>query len=301
VNRSNTARSGLVAIVGRPNVGKSTLINALVGEKISIVSSKPHTTRHRILGVLNRGASQAVFVDTPGHARRSQHALHRLMARVIHQSLENCDLALLMIEAKRATEEDERLFELLEPRADRTVLVLNKIDELKARAELLPRLRALEKRPFAAFVPISAKSGDNLPTLVDAIFAHLPEGPALYPLDMTTNRDLRFRAGEIVREQLFEQLRQEVPYGLTVEIEHMQKHDDDGRWIVHALIWLERESHKPIVIGKEGRQLKSVGRAARIELCKLLDGKVHLELWAKVREHWADSEQELQRLGFDSA
>lgn len=297
---NSTARSGLVAIVGRPNVGKSTLINALVGEKISIVSSKPHTTRHRILGVLNRGASQAVFVDTPGHMRRSQHALHRLMARAIHQSLEDCDLAILMIEAKRTTEEDERLFALLEPRGDRTILVLNKIDELKARAELLPRLHALEKRPFAAFVPISARSGDNLPALVDTIFAHLPAGPALYPVDMTTNRDLRFRAAEIVREQLFEQLRQEVPYGLTVEIEHLQKHDD-GRWLVHALIWLERESHKPIVIGKEGQQLKSVGRAARIELRKLLDGRVHLELWAKVREHWADNEQELQRLGFDSA
>jgi GTP-binding protein Era len=300
VSLNSTARSGLVAIVGRPNVGKSTLINALVGEKISIVSSKPHTTRHRILGVLNRGASQAVFVDTPGHMRRSQHALHRLMARAIHQSLEDCDLAILMIEAKRTTEEDERLFALLEPRGDRTILVLNKIDELKARAELLPRLHALEKRPFAAFVPISARSGDNLPALVDTIFAHLPAGPALYPVDMTTNRDLRFRAAEIVREQLFEQLRQEVPYGLTVEIEHLQKHDD-GRWLVHALIWLERESHKPIVIGKEGQQLKSVGRAARIELRKLLDGRVHLELWAKVREHWADNEQELQRLGFDSA
>jgi GTP-binding protein Era len=299
VNRNSTARSGLVAIVGRPNVGKSTLINSLVGEKISIVSSKPHTTRHRILGVLNRGDSQAVFVDTPGHTRRSQHALHRLMARVIHQSLEDADLAILMIEAKRTTGEDERLFALLEPRGARTILVINKIDELKSRAELLPRLSALAKRQFAAFVPISAKSGDNLPTLVDTIIAHLPEGPALYPVDMTTNRDSRFRAAEIVREQLFEQLRQEVPYGLTVEIEHMQK-DAEGRWLVHALIWLERESHKPIVIGKEGQQLKSVGQGARRELCKLLGGRVHLELWTKVREHWSDSEQELKRLGFDS-
>ena len=299
MNRNSIARSGQVAIVGRPNVGKSTLINALVGEKISIVSSKPHTTRHRILGVLNRGDSQAVFVDTPGHTQRSQHALHRLMARVIHQSLEDCDLAVFMIEAKRMTDEDERLFALLEPRGDRTILVINKIDELKGRAELLPRLRALEKRPVAAFVPISAKSGDNLKTLVDTIFTHLPEGPALYPVDMTTNRDLRFRAAEIVREQLFEQLRQEVPYGSAVEIEHMQK-QEDGRWLVHALIWLERESHKPIVIGKEGQQLKRVGQASRLELCKLLGDRVHLELWAKVREHWSDNEQELQRLGFDS-
>jgi GTP-binding protein Era len=249
--------------------------------------------------VLNRGDSQAVFVDTPGHTQRSQHALHRLMARVIHQSLEDCDLAVLMIEAKRTTDEDERLFALLEPRGDRTILVLNKIDELKAPVELLPRLHALEKRPVAAFVPISAKSGDNLAVLVDTIFAHLPEGPALYPLDMTTNRDLRFRAAEIVREQLFEQLRQEVPYGSAVEIEHMQKQEDGG-WLVHALIWLERESHKPIVIGKEGQQLKKVGQAARLQLRELLGGRVHLELWVKVREHWADNEQELQRLGFDS-
>jgi GTP-binding protein Era len=299
VNQNSGPRSGLVAIVGRPNVGKSTLINTLVGEKISIVSAKPHTTRHRILGVLNRGSSQAIFVDTPGHVRRAQHALHRLMARVIHQSLEDCDLALLMIDAKRITADDERLFELFRDRGDRTILVLNKIDELKSRAELLPRLRALEKMPFLAYVPISAKSGENLPALVATIFAHLPEGPALYPLDMTTNRDARFRASEIVREQLFERLHQEVPYGLTVEIEHMQK-EEDGRWLVHALIWLERESHKPIVIGKDGQQLKRVGQAARAELTRLLGGRVHLELWVKVREHWSDNEQELKRLGFDS-
>jgi GTP-binding protein Era len=289
----------LVAIVGRPNVGKSTLQNALVGEKVSIVSDKPHTTRHRILGILNRGDSQAVFIDTPGHARRSEHALHRLMARAIHQALDGCDLALLVIEAKRSTAEDRHLFELFRGRAGKTILVLNKIDQLKSRVDLLPRLRELEKTPFLAYVPVAAKSGENLGALVDTIFANLPAGPALYPIDMTTDRDLRFRTAEVIREKLFEQLHQEVPYGLTVEVENLQR-DDDDRWLVHGLIWLERESHKPIVIGKEGQLLKRVGRDARIDLIELLGDRVHLELWVKVREHWSDNERELQRLGFDS-
>lgn len=299
MNRISEPHSGAVAIVGRPNVGKSTLLNALIGQKISIVSEKPHTTRHRILGVLNHEGGQAVFIDTPGHARRSQHALHRLMARAIHQALDVCDLAVLVIEAKRVTAEDRQLIELLSDRADKTILVVNKIDQLKARMELLPRLRELEKTPFLAYVPVSAKSGENLAALVDTIIENLPIGPALYPVDMTTDRDLRFRASEVIREKLFQQLHQEVPYGLTVEIEHFQR-GDDGRWLVHGLIWLEREGHKPIVIGKEGQVLKRVGRDARLELTELLGDRVHLELWVKIREHWSDNERELQRLGFDS-
>ena len=297
MSRSSEARAGTVAIVGRPNVGKSTLVNALVGEKVSIVSSKAHTTRHRILGVLNRGGSQAVFVDTPGHARRSKHALHRLMARIIHEALESSDLAVLVIDAKRITPEDERLFALVAERRGRAILALNKIDRLTSRVQLLPRLAAVAELPFLAYVPISARSGENLPALVDAIFANLPEGPALYPLDMTTDKDARFRAAEIVREKLLEHLHREIPYGLTVEIEHMQK-DADGRWLAHALIWIERASHKPIVIGKEGQLLKRVGHDARIELTELLGGRVHLELWVKIREHWLDDERELQRLGY---
>jgi GTPase len=203
-------------------------------------------------------------------------------------------------EAKRSTAEDRRLFDLCKHRGERTILVLNKIDELKSRIDLLPRLRDLGKMPFLAFVPVSARSGENLGALVDAIFANLPEGPALFPLDITTDRSLRFRAAEIIREKLLGELHQEVPYGLTVEIEHMQK-SEDGRWLVHALIWLERESHKPIVIGRDGRLLKQVGQDARIELNGLLGGRVHLELWVKVREHWSDNELELKRLGFDSA
>jgi len=292
-------RSGYVAIVGRPNVGKSTLMNALVGEKISIVTPKPHTTRHRILGILNRGGYQAVFVDTPGHAARTQRVMHRLMARAIHQAVEDCDLILLVVDARGLTDEDEKLIEMLRPRAERTLLVLNKIDMLKPRSKLLPILDALGKQyPFAAFVPISARRRENLDGLLAELFSRLPPGPPLFPPEMKTDRDLAFRSAEIVREKLMNALRQEVPYGLGVEIEHLSK-TEDGRWLVHALVWLERESHKPIVIGKGGEMLKQVGREARLELCELLGGRVHLEIWVKVREHWSDSERELKRLGFD--
>src|SRR5690606_26298263 len=222
----------------------SSDLNALVGEKISIVTPKPHTTRHRILGILNRNGSQAVFVDTPGHAARSERAMHRLMARVIHQAIEDCDLILLVVDARRLTDEDEKLAELLRPRFDRTLLVLNKIDLLKPRSRLLPILDDVAKRyPFAAFVPVSATRRENLDVLLGELFSRLPPGPPLFPPEMKTDRDLAFRAAEIVREKLMYALRQEVPYGLGVEIEHIAKTEDD-RWLVHALIWLERESHK---------------------------------------------------------
>jgi len=293
-------RAGFVALIGRPNVGKSTLLNALVGEKISIVSAKPHTTRHSIRGVLNLDGSQAVFVDTPGHSRRSKRALHRLMARALRQSIEDADLVVLVVEARRLTGEDRELIEMLAARGQRVILVLNKIDELRSRAELLPRLDRLKDLPFVAFVPVSAKTGDGLPALVTSIFAALPPGPPLFPPEFKTDRDLAFRAAEIVREKLLGELHREVPYGLTVEIEAMQQDAAEDRWLVHALIWVDRESHKPIVIGKAGQVLKRVGHDARIELTELLGGRVHLELWVKVREHWADSERELKRLGFDA-
>lgn len=292
-------RSGFVAIVGRPNVGKSTLLNALIGEKISIVTSKPHTTRHRILGILNRGDDQAVFIDTPGHAARTKRAMHRLMARAIHQAVEDCDLVLFVVDGRSFTNEDRALAEMLRPRFERTVLVVNKVDMVKPRAKLLPMLEELGREyPFAAFVPISARRGDNLDGLLQELFARLPEGPVLFPREMKTDRDMRFRAAEIVREKLMNRLHEEVPYGLTVEMEHLAPLED-GRWLAHALIWLEKESHKPIVIGREGAVLKEVGREARIELSGLLGERVHLEIWVKVREHWSDSERELQRLGFD--
>jgi GTP-binding protein Era len=295
---TDTGRCGFVAIVGRPNVGKSTLLNALVGEKLSIVTDKPHTTRQRVLGVLNRGADQAVFIDTPGHARRTKRALHRLMARQIHQALEDCDVALLLVEAGRLTSQDRALIEMLDGKLDRTFLVANKVDALASKTELLPMLDKLAGRGFAELVPISARTGDNLERLVEQIFARLPVGPKQFPDGMVTDRDLAFRVAETIREKLMTLVHQEVPYGLTVEVEHLGK-NEEGQRLVHALIWLERESQKSIVIGKGGSVLKQAGTLARQELRELLGERVHLELWVKVREHWADSERELQRLGFE--
>jgi GTP-binding protein Era len=293
-----TGRCGLVAIIGRPNVGKSTLLNALIGEKISIVTDKPHTTRQRVLGVLNRGPDQAVFIDTPGHARRTKRALHRLMARQIHQAVEDCDVALLVVEATKQTAEDRELMNLLEDKLDRTFLVLNKIDALAAKSQLLPILQRLSQMPFAALIPIAALKRENLDHLADQIFKRLPEGPALFPKDMVTDRDVSFRIAEVIREKLMTLVHKEVPYGLTVEVEHLGT-NEEGQRLVHALIWIERDSQKSIVIGKDGSVLKQAGTLARQELRELLGERVHLELWVKVREHWADNERELQRLGFD--
>lgn len=298
MGETDTTRCGFVAIVGRPNVGKSTLLNALVGQKISIVTDKPHTTRQRVLGVLNREAGQAVFIDTPGIARRTKRVLHRLMARQIQQAVEDCDVALLVVEATGLTAQDQVLLKMLEPKLDRTILVVNKIDSLASKSRLLPLLDELGKKPFAALIPVAAKTGENLGRLTDEIFARLPAGPELFPRETITDRDLAFRIAEVIREKLMTLLHKEVPYGLTVEVEHIGT-NEEGQRVIHALIWLERESHKRIVIGNQGQVLKAAGTAARAELNELLGTRVHLELWVKVREHWSDSERELKRLGFD--
>jgi GTP-binding protein Era len=288
-----------VALLGRPNVGKSTLLNALVGEKLSIVTAKPHTTRNRILGVLNRPTGQAVFIDTPGYSRRSGRVLHRLMARSLKQTRDEADLIVLVTEANRPIEVDEELIREVTVNAQPAILVINKIDRLKSREELLPRLRKLAQYPFVDFVPISARTGKNVDALERAIMSNLPRSPALYPEDFKTDKSSEFRAAEIIREKLMEQLHQEIPYGLAVQIESMQL-EDSGRHLIQAVIWIERESQKAIVIGKEGRVLKRVGHDARLELNELFGERVHLKLWVKVREHWSDNAEELKRLGFDS-
>ena len=283
--------------MGDPNVGKSTLLNALVGQKISIVSDKPHTTRHKILGVLTGDNAQALFMDTPGLAPRGRHALHRLMNRAIRDALEAADVVLYVADVKRPPT-TERIETLVAGRIERTILVLNKIDTLRSRTELLPVLDRLSELPVAALVPVCAKSGENLDALAAEIFARLPAGPLLYPTEMATDRDMKFRIAEVIREKLLALLHQEVPYGLTVEVERLGE-NEKGQHVVHALIWLEREGQKPIVIGKGGRVLKEAGRVARLELRKLLGGRVHLELWVKVRKHWSDNDRELRRFGFD--
>jgi GTP-binding protein Era len=292
-------RSGQVALLGRPNVGKSTLLNALVGEKLSIVTAKPHTTRQRILGVLNRPEGQAVFVDTPGFSRDPGRVLHRLMAGAIRQSLDEADLVVLVTEANRPVESDEELIGEILGSGRPSILVINKMDRLKSRDALLPRIEALRQYPFLEFVPISARSGKNLEGLAEAIFRHLPPGPELYPADFKTDRSERFRAAEIIREKLMSSLHQEIPYGIAVEIESMQR-DEEDLLRIQAIIWIERESHKAIVIGTEGRVLKHVGTAARLDMDELFGERLHLKLWVKVREHWSDNAEELKRLGLDS-
>ena len=292
-------RSGHVALLGRPNVGKSTLLNALVGEKLSIVTSKPHTTRTRITGVLNRPAGQAAFIDTPGFSRDPGRVLHRLMARVLRQALEGADLVVLVTEATRPVEADEALIEEVLASGRPAILVINKIDRMRSRDELLPRIDALRQHAFREFVPISATQGKNLDGLEQAIFRHLPAGPPLYPADFKTDRSERFRAAEIIREKLMTALHQEIPYGIAVEIENLDR-DDTGLLRVEAVIWIERESQKAIVIGSKGEVLKRVGSEARPEINRLFDERVHLKLWVKVREHWSDNVEELKRLGIDT-
>ena len=290
--------SGHVALLGRPNVGKSTLMNALVGEKLSIVTAKPHTTRHRILGVMNRPEGQAAFIDTPGYSRDSGRVMHRLMARVLRQTLEDADLVVLVTEANRPLDSDGELITEVVASGRPAILVLNKIDRLKSRADLLPRIETLREHPFLEFVPVSASKGNNIEGLERAILRHLPAGPALYPEDFRTDKSESFRASEIIREKLMNCLHQEIPYGIAVEIESMGRGEDDLLRI-RALIWIERESQKAIVIGKDGQVLKRVGREARLELNELFGERLHLALWVKLREHWSDNAEELKRLGLD--
>jgi GTP-binding protein Era len=296
-------RCGYVAIVGRPNVGKSTLLNALVGEKVSIVSAKPHTTRHRILGVLSRSSEQAVFVDTPGLQSAStaykKSVLHRFMAKTISQAVEDADVILMVVEANRLTRDDLYLGRLLQDKTEKTILVLNKIDMVGSRVALLPALdKAAQQLPSSAFVPVSAVKGMNLEGLTNEIFSRLPIGSALFPKDTITDRDDSFRIAEIIREKLLSLVHKEVPYGLTVEVEHLGR-NEENQWLIHAVIWVGSKSHKPIVIGKGGCVLKAAGQAARKELIEFFSDRVHLELWVKIREHWSDSERELKKLGFD--
>jgi GTP-binding protein Era len=293
-------RCGFVAVVGRPNVGKSTLINALVGKKISIVTPKPQTTRHRILGIRSDSNSQIVFVDTPGLHRDAAKAMNRLMNRAASTAIADAELIILVSEAGRWTEEDEDVLQRIRRTSIRTFALLNKIDKVVPREALLEYISSVSKRyDFAEVVPVSAVKGDNLEKLLQLIPRYLPVSPPLYPEGMITDRNDEFRAAEIIREKLTLNLRQELPYGLTVQIEQYKR--DDTGVTVHAVIWVERESQKGIAVGKSGSVLKRVGQAARLELRDLLKVPVHVELWVRVKENWADSEQDLMRLGFDAS
>ena len=292
------SRCGFVAVVGRPNVGKSPLVNAIIGSKVSIVTPKPQTTRHRILAVYTRNDKQIIFVDTPGLHRGAAKTINRLMNRTAASALADADLILFVSEANRWTVEDQDVIERLKESPVPVIALLNKIDKVHPKEELLSVLSAMsERHTFDEVLPISAKLNDNLDRLVELIPGYLPESPALYPEDMLTDRSESFQIAELIREKLTLLLRQEVPYGLTVEIERLEK--EPGGVAINAIIWVERDSQKGIVVGKGGNVLKKVGRSARLELKERLGMPVHLELWVKVKDNWADSERELLRLGYE--
>ncbi len=291
-------RAGFVAVVGRPNVGKSTLINAIVGSKVSIVTSKPQTTRHRILAVYTADDYQAIFIDTPGIHRQAGKAMNRLMNRAALSALADADLVLFVTDATRFTEEDADVLKRLEAVQAPVVAILNKVDLVHPRELLLEKIAVLADRfGFEEIIPLSARKRSNLDALFGIVPRYLPPSPPLFPPDMRTDRSDDFHAAEIVREKLTILLRDELPYGLTVQIEKFAR-DDKGVSIA-AVIWVERESQKGIVVGKGGRMLKEVGTAARLGLKSLLGVPVHLELWVKVKDNWADSEKDLLSLGYD--
>ena len=295
----NQTRCGFVAVVGRPNVGKSTLINAIMGSKVSIVTAKPQTTRHRILAVHTRDDVQTVFVDTPGLHRKAIKAMNRLMNKAAANALADADLVLFVSEAGRWTAEDVDVLKRLRSCDAPVIALLNKVDLVHPKERLLEALAAMnERHNFTEILPISARKRDNLDGLMQLIPSFLPESPFLFPEEMQTDRSAEFRVAETIREKLTLSLHQEVPYGLTVQVERYEA--DEDRVTIDAIIWVERDSQKGIVVGKGGSVLKRVGRAARLELKEQLGRPVHLELWVKVKENWADSERELQRLGYES-
>ena len=290
-------RCGYVALVGRPNVGKSTLLNRLLGQKISITSRRPQTTRHRILGIKTEPDSQVIYVDTPGLHRRAERAINRYMNRTAGEVLQDVDAVVFLTEGTRWTDEDELVLQRVRQADVPVVLAVNKVDRLQDKSVLLPHLQALgEKFAFAQIIPISAQRGENVPELEQAVLELLPHGPAMFPSDQITDRSERFMAAELVREKLFRLLGQELPYGLTVEIERFK--EDGGLLRINALVWVDRDSQKAIVIGKGGAVLKQVGQEARRDMEKAFQRKVFLEIWVKVKEGWADDERALRSLGY---
>ena len=292
-----TQRCGLVAIVGRPNVGKSTLLNALVGQKISITSKKAQTTRHRITGVRTVGGTQFVFVDTPGFQTTQTKALNRTLNRTVTAALADVDVVLFVVEAGRFGLPDAKVLALLPPDKP-ALLIANKLDAMPHRSDVLPWLRGMQERhPFAEFVPMSAERAADVERLFGIIEPYLPEQPWYYEEDALTDRSDRFLASEIVREKLFRLMGDELPYSCTVVIE---KFEEEGKLRrIAASIVVEREAHKGMVIGEGGARLKRIGTEARQELERLLDAKVFLELWVKVRSGWADDESHLRSYGYE--
>jgi GTP-binding protein Era len=290
-------RAGTVAVVGRPNVGKSTLVNAVVGYRVSIVSRRPQTTRHRILGISTESDGQIAFADTPGLHAAGRRAINRYMNRTASGALLGVDLAVLVMEAGGWREDDQRALEAIRLAGVPCALVINKVDRLKDKSTLLPLIgECAARHPFAAVFPLSAESGLGVEDFRRGVLGLLPQREPLYAEDEVTDRSERFLAAELIREQLMRQLGDELPYATTVEIERFR---EEGRLLrISAVIWVERDGQKAIVIGAGGAQMRAIGQSARLAMEQLFDRKVYLQLWCKVRENWSDDEAQLKRFGY---
>ena len=293
-----TQRCGFAAIVGRPNVGKSTLLNRLLRQKISITSKKPQTTRHQLLGIRTTADAQVMYVDTPGIHGKQARAINRYMNRSAQAVLRDVDVILFVVDRTEFTADDELVAELVDKSDAAVIVVVNKIDLLKDKKRLLPQLERLQAMfPEADLVPLSAESGDNLDTLEALVAKRLPTGPFLFPEEQLTDRSERFLVAEIVREKMMRQLGDEVPYALTLQVDRFE----EGEKIVHidATAFVERDAQKMILIGKNGDRIKRIGSDARRDIEKLLDKQVMLRLWVKVKSGWSDDERALKSLGYD--
>jgi GTP-binding protein Era len=290
-------RCGYAAIVGRPNVGKSTLLNRLIGQKIAITSHKPQTTRHAILGIKTRPGGQILFVDTPGMHLRGKKALNRMLNQTAGSVLVDVDVVLFVVQAGVWTAEDEAVLEAVKRSKRPVILVVNKIDLLKKKEEMLAYLARLSSMAeFEEIIPCSARSGDNLELLEEHVLRLLPEGPSFYPDEQVTDKSERFMAAELLREQLTRRYAREIPYALTVEIERFEEHPQ--HYSIGAVIWVEREGQKAIIIGKQGEALKETARLARESMQKAFDRKVWLDVWVKVRKSWSSDEKAMANLGY---
>jgi len=290
-------RCGYAAIVGRPNVGKSTLLNRLIGQKIAITSHKPQTTRHAILGIKTRDDGQILYVDTPGLHLRGDRALNRMLNQTAETMLADVDLVLFVIQADVWTEEDERVLLLLRQSGKPAILVLNKADLLKEKSLLLGRLAELAgKYDFVHLIPVSARQGHQLDVLEDALLALLPEGPPLYPEDQVTDRSERFLAAELLREQLTRRYAKELPYAVSVEVERFE--DEGDRYRISTVIWVEKSGQKAILLGRQGAAMKETARIAREAMENALQKKVWLDVWIKVKKSWSSDARALDSLGY---
>ncbi|KTC65766.1 GTP-binding protein Era [Legionella adelaidensis] len=295
---SQNTYCGYIALVGRPNVGKSTLLNRILQQKLSITSKKPQTTRHSILGIQTQENYQFVYVDTPGIHKDSKKAINRVMNKTATTVLRDVDAIVFIVDGTHWKEEDEQVLDLIKQAHKPCFLVINKVDKINDKTLLLPWIEKLSQMySFAAIIPLSAKTGVQVNELEEQLKTYLPEGPHLFGEDQFTDRPIRFLCAELVREKIFRLCGEELPYSTTVEIESFK--EEDGLFRIHALIWVDKENHKRMIIGEKGSKLKEIAMDARKDMERLLGKKVFLRCWCKIKSGWADNERLLKQLGYE--